>query len=355
MIPPLMSAVLLNGHGGLDQLAYRTDVPVPRPGLSEVLIEVGAAALNNTDLNLRMGWYSKTVATSTAETTAGDTVHQDAGWSGAALSFPRIQGVDACGRIVAVGVGVSSDRLGERVLIDPILRDPDGRTRYFGSDCPGAFANFTVVPSANACRIDSPLSDAELASFPCAYLAAEHMLTKASVTANECVLITGASGGVGSAAVQLATLRQARVIAISQPTKIASVKSLGAYQVLSRDQALVDALGAHSVDVVIDVVGGPAFTSLLAVLKPHGRYAVAGAIAGPLVSLDLRTLYLKDLSFFGCTIPPPAIFQQLIHYLQCGALKPIISARFPLSELAQAQAAFLQKSHIGKIVIQVKS
>jgi len=355
MIPPVMSAILLKGHGGLDQLEYRTDVPVPTPTHGEVLVEVGAAGLNNTDLNLRMGWYSKTIETSTADTlTESVTVDQDAGWSGSALSFPRIQGADACGRIVAVGSGVPTSRLGERVLIDPIIRDADGATRYFGSDCAGGFAAYTAVPNANACRIDSTLTDAELASFPCAYLAALNMLTRSSVVAGDRVLISGASGGVGSAAVQLAKARGAYVVAISQPAKLGAVKSLGADQVLTRDQDLIKALGSQSIDVVIDVVGGSAFASLLETLKPHGRYAVAGAIAGPVVTLDLRTLYLKDLSFFGCTIPTASVFQELLTYVQNNAVKPVISATFPLAKMAQAQSLFLEKNHTGKIVLQVK-
>ncbi|MBS0394303.1 MAG: alcohol dehydrogenase catalytic domain-containing protein [Proteobacteria bacterium] len=199
-----MRAALLLGHGGFEQLAVRDDVPVPAPAAGEVLVRVRAAGVNNTDLNLRTGWYSK-AATDGA---TGGARAADAGWTGTALAFPVIQGADACGEVVAVGAGVAAARIGERVLVDPVLRGPPGTPpRYLGSDCPGAFAEYVAVPARNACRIESPLADAELASFPCSYLAAEHMLQRAGAGDGDTVLVTGASGGVGSAAVQLARRR----------------------------------------------------------------------------------------------------------------------------------------------------
>jgi NADPH:quinone reductase-like Zn-dependent oxidoreductase len=105
-----MAAVLLTGHGGLDRLEYRTDVPVPRPEEGEVLIQVAAAGINNTDVNTRIGWYSKVVTSGTGEggAAAFDAIDDvDATWSGKALEFPRVQGADVCGRIVDGGEGVS--------------------------------------------------------------------------------------------------------------------------------------------------------------------------------------------------------------------------------------------------------
>ena len=152
--PRTMSAVLLTGHGGLEKLEYRTDVPVPRPGSGEVLIQVAAAGINNTDVNTRIGWYSKAVTSKTGEGgTAGfDAVDDvDATWSGRALEFPRIQGADVCCRIVDVGEGVSRDRIGERVLVRNMLRTPVDYRPFecwtFGSECDGGFAQFTVAPA----------------------------------------------------------------------------------------------------------------------------------------------------------------------------------------------------------------
>jgi NADPH:quinone reductase-like Zn-dependent oxidoreductase len=345
-LPRKMKAVLLRGHGGFEQLDYREDVPVPRPAAGEVLIRVGAAGVNNTDINTRIGWYSK--ATAEAAPAA------DAAWTGEAVGFPRIQGADACGRIVAVGTGIASDRIGERVLVDPILRPASAGAApcaYFGSDRDGAFAEYAVVPAANAWRITSELSDVELASFPCSYGAAENMLSRAEVSAEETVLVTGASGGVGSAAVQLARRRGARVIAVAGAAKAGLIRSLGASQVLERNADLLATLGRESVDAVIDVVGGARFPQLLEVLRRAARYAVAGAIAGPHVELDLRTLYLKDLRLLGCTMFAPEVFRNLVGYIERGEIRPLVSATHPLRDIVAAQQDFLTKSHVGKIVL----
>jgi NADPH:quinone reductase-like Zn-dependent oxidoreductase len=355
MIPRTMQAILLKGHGGLEQLEFRDDVPVPEPAAGEVLVQVGAAAVNNTDINTRIGWYSKSVATATADAVveaASDAT--DGGWAGNPFVFPRIQGTDVCGRIVAVGAGVAAARIGERVLVDPVLRPADGSlvgVGYVGLERDGGFAGFVTVPASNASRIESALTDVELASFPCAYGTAENLLTRASVVQGETVLVTGASGGVGSAVVQLARLRGARVIAVTTRDKAGDVVALGAQQIVARDTSVVQALGRDSVDVVVDVVGGAAFTGLLDVLKRGGRYAVAGAIAGPVVSLDLRTLYLKDLCLLGCTVTTPEVFARLVDLIQGGALRPVVRAVYPLADIALAQSDFLGKAQTGKIVL----
>ncbi len=346
-----MRAVLLKGHGGTEQLEVREDVPVPIPAPGEVLVSISAAAINNTDINTRLGWYSKAIVSATGSTQAPEATARDSGWAGNPLTFPRIQGADACGRIVAVGPDVEARRIGERVLIDPVIRSTPGAPGYFGSDIPGAFAQFAAVPARNAVAIDSTLSDIELASFPCAYLAAENMLTRAEVAAGDRVLVTGASGGVGSAAVQLARRRGAHVTALAGAAKTDALRTLGAARVLAREADLVAELGRESIDSVIDVVGGPRFVQLLDVLARGGRYAVAGAIAGPVVELDLRTLYLKDLRLLGCTIPDEQVFANLVRYIERGEIRPLVSATFPLSKIAAAQESFLQKSHLGKIVL----
>ena len=351
MVPNYMRAVLLKGHGATDQLELRSDVAVPIPARGEVLIRIRAAAINNTDINMRVGWYSKSTAPATESTrTAGARV-ADSGWAGDALSFPRIQGADACGHIVAVGPDVDPGRVGDRVIIDPVLRPASGGPLYFGSDTQGSFAEFAAVPARNACAIRSTLSDVELASFPCAYLAAENMLTRAGILAGESVLVTGASGGVGTAAVQLARRRGARVIALAGEPKSAPIQALGASRVLPRDADLLSELGRESIQAVVDVVGGTLFVQLLNVLARGGRYAVSGAIAGPLVELDLRTLYLKDLRLLGCTIPDPEVFPNLVGYIERGEIRPVVSATYPLNEIAAAQDSFMEKSHVGKIVL----
>ena len=360
-VPRTMKAVVLTGHGGFERLEYRTDVPVPAPAPGEVLVRVAAAGVNNTDINTRTGWYSRSVTEgTTAAGAAGGysvTASGDSGWTGGRFVFPRIQGADACGEIVATGSEVAASRVGERVLVEPVFLAPGGAASdavYFGSERDGAFAEYAAIPAAHAYRIESACSDAELASFPCAYSAAENMLARAGLRAGETVLVTGASGGVGSAAVQLARRRGAQVIAVASAAKAALVTSLGASRVVPRGSDLIAAVGTESVHVAIDVVGGPQFHELLAVLRRGGRCAVAGAIGGPLVELDLRTLYLKDLRLLGCTVLEPGIFGNLIGYIERGEIRPVVAATYPLAAIVAAQRDFLEKQHAGKIVLLVR-
>ncbi len=353
-----MSAVLLTGHGGFDKLEYRTDVPVPKLSKGEVLIKVGAAGINNTDINTRIGWYSKSVTTDTGEAAADGletAEEEDASWSGVPLSFPRIQGADCCGRIVSVSEGVDEKRIGERVIVRNMLRTYVDYRPFecwtLGSECDGAFAQYTKAPAGEAYAITTDWTDAELASIPCAYSTAENMIHKAGLTSGEKVLVTGASGGVGSAAVQLAKRRGAHVIALAGASKMDRVQSIGADRVIARGDSLVTSLGHESVHVVADLTAGRQWPNLLDVLRRGGRYAVAGAIAGPIVELDVRTLYLKDLSFFGCTFQEDIVFQNLIHYIENGEIRPVVDKVYPLKDIVTAQKDFLGKNFMGKLVL----
>ncbi|GAA0787993.1 alcohol dehydrogenase [Roseibium denhamense] len=352
-----MHAVLLTGHGGMEKLDYRTDVLIPQPKPGELLIQIAAAGINNTDINTRIGWYSKAVneGTETGGAIGFDSVDDDdASWSGTPLAFPRIQGADVCGHVVAVGDGVSDTRIGERVLVRNMLRTYVDFRPYecwtIGSECDGGFAQFAVAPAIETHAVACNWTDAELASVPCAYSTAENMLHRANVGA-ERVLVTGASGGVGSAAVQLAKRRGAEVTALSSASKTAEVMALGADRVIDRSVDLVAELGAGSMDVVIDLVAGDQWSSFLDVLRRGGRYVTAGAIAGPLAQIDVRTLYLKDLTLFGCTFQEDEVFTNLIRYIEAGEIRPVVARTYPLRDIALAQADFLAKEHTGKLVL----
>lgn len=355
-IPKTMHAVYLLGNGGPDQLAYRTDVPVPDPGADEVLIRVGAAGVNNTDVNTRIGWYSKNVVSGTNDGGDGFSVDVtgDGSWDGAALDFPRIQGADIAGVVVAAGTNVDPERVGQRVLVRPMqtaMVDDPRNCQTIGSEFDGGFAQFCTVHSSEVFAIDTGLDDTELASFPCAYSTAEGMLHKAELADGERVLITGASGGVGSAAVQLAKRRGAHVIAVASKAKWADVEALGADQLLDRNADLLEVLGPDSVDVVADVVAGPGFPALLDLLVKQGRYVTSGAIAGPIVDLDVRTLYLKDLTLLGSTNQPYEVFENLVGYIERGEVTPVVAATYPLSDIVEAQEDFLAKKFTGKLVL----
>lgn len=353
VVPELMSAVQLIGHGGTDQLVYTKFAIVPKAGPGEVLIKVLAAGINNTDINTRLGWYSAQETASTSEALNTDRLPTDGDWTGTGLKFPRIQGADVCGTIVRAGAGVAESRIGQRVIVQSCLLSLQhgAFTPWLGSERDGGFAQFVAAPALDTYHIHSALSDAELAAVPCAFATAENLLSRAGLCANESVLITGASGNVGIAAIQLAKRRGAHITAIAAPAKFNELHAIGADHCCERGAAIATSLVHNSFDVIVDVVGGPHWPTLLQLLKPRGRYAVSGAIAGAIVELDLRKLYLKDLTMFGCTSQALHIFTDLVGYIERNEIKPIIARQFPLSDIAIAQEEFLSKKHIGKIVL----
>ena len=300
-----MKAVVTTGNGGFDKLHYR-EVPMPELGAGEVLIKVLAAGVNNTEINTRLGWYS------------------GGGWH-IPTPFPFIQGTDCCGIVAETFDSADAALVGKRVLVRPCMR-PDGfdsmLNLWMGSDFDGAFAQYVKVPAREVFPIDSTWTNAELGSIPCSYGSAENMVHRSGVASGEHVLVAGASGGVGSAVVQLAKVRGATVTAIVGKSKMDEVLRIGADFVVDRDSDLESEIDEESIDVVIDNVGGPHFEGELKALKRGGRYASSGAIGGPMVNLDLRTMYLKDLTLIGCTAWDEPVFPQLMSYIDSIRIKP---------------------------------
>ena len=352
-ISDTMAAVYLTGYGDDDKLQYVTNAPVPTPGPDEVLIRVTAAGVNNTDINTRIGWYAREITNgSTDAAGAADEQTAASGWNGD-IDFPRIQGADACGRIVAVGTNVDPARIGERVLV-ATLQDAYSHTEMgcitWGSEKDGGFAQYAVAHDTETFAVECDWTDIELASIPCAYSTAEGMLHRVGLGA-ERVLISGASGGVGSAAVQLAKRRGAEVIAVASTSKAEAVHGLGADEVIDRGVDLLERFGDNSFDVIVDVVAGPFFAQVTQLLRTGGRYITAGAIAGPIVELDVRDLYLKDLTLEGSTYQDPEVFPNLVGYIERGEIRPVVAATYPLADIVEAQHAFLEKEFVGKIVL----
>ncbi|NOR61410.1 MAG: zinc-binding dehydrogenase [Rhodobacteraceae bacterium] len=338
-IPAKMSGAVLIKHGGPEALEWRKNIPMPSIGPHEVLLRVLAAGINNTDINTRTGWY------------APEDASDKGGWSGA-LQFPRIQGGDICGRIVAIGAAVLGFEIGQRVtcplvMARPTVDNPVGCI-VLGSEFDGGFAQYCKIEARDLHDVTgSPLSNVEIAAIPCAFGTAENMLRRAGVTKGQSVLISGASGGVGLAAVQLACLRGAVVTGICSEAKFDAVLGAGASAVLARSAPLP----ASAFDAVIDVVGGPAWPAMIKALKPAGQYAIAGAIGGPMVEADLREIYLRDITLHGCTYQPLEVFERLVKLMNAGEIRPLVSKTYPLVQIAEAQRDFEAKTYPGKLVL----
>lgn len=328
-----MMAMVTVGHGGYEQLVYR-EVAMPTLGAGEVLLQVLAAGINNTDINSRVGWYG-------------------AGWN-SATPFPLIQGADCCGRIVAMAADVTGHTLGHRVLVRSCMRTAgfgSMETRWLGTDFDGAFAQYVKVPAPEVFAVNTQWSDAELASLPCSWGTAENMLERAQVCSSEQLWVTGASGGVGSAVVQLAKRRGAVVTAITSRDKSAQVAQFGADRVLCREDGVAALEALEAPHVVVDNVVGPGFAALLKMVSRGGRYVTSGAIAGADVALDMRDLYLRDITLIGSTAWDEVVFPHLIGYVERNEIRPVVAATYPLKDMALAQQAFLEKRHTGNLVL----
>lgn len=363
-IPTSMHAMLLTAHGDVDKLVYHDDVAVPQPGAGEVLVQVTATAKNNTDRKAREGLYPTRDKGDVTSFAMGGTP---------TLTFPRIQGADIAGRIAAVGDGVDSARIGQRGLLDfniyadqrpDINLTPD----YYGHGADGGFAEYVVVPADQFHHVpNSELADAELASMGmCSYQTAYHMMTSANIRAGERVLVTGASGGVGTALIQLCRVVGAIPYALSQPDKAEALLELGAEAVFDRQhidqlEALVrKATGDRPIDAVMDLVGGEMTDRFIDTMifdmkarDSYPRLSIAGASGGNLSEIMWTRIYLYQVQIFGVSHGTREEAAQLIEWIRSGQLRPVLHGAFRLSDLHQAERYFVERSKgfLGKIVI----
>lgn len=339
-----MRAVRLVAHGGPEVLELH-EVEVPQPRADEVLVRVAACGVNNTDVWTREGSYGLP--------------GPPAGWLGP-LDFPRIQGADVVGEVVASDGASGGDLVGRRVLVDPAIYAGDGPDALpvdiLGSERDGGYAEHVVVPASCAHPVDdSPLDDVELACLPISYGTALGMVDRGGFGEGDTVLVTGASGGVGLAAVQVAVARGARVVAVSSAGKLEQVREAGADVVLDRGagdlaETVRDA-APQGVDGAVDVVAGPLLGRLTDLLAPGGRWVVAGALGGHDVSLDVRALYLNNLRLVGSTMHTPTQFAELVAMARDGRLRPVVARTFPLADAALAQSELEARHHVGKLVL----
>ncbi|WP_326835123.1 zinc-binding dehydrogenase [Amycolatopsis rhabdoformis] len=341
-----MRAVRITKHGGPEVLEL-AEVAVPAPQAGEVLVRISAVALNNTDLWTREGAYGR----------PGDATALS-GWRGP-IDFPRIQGADVAGRVVAIGAGADESLIGRRVIVDPAIYDSEAADAnpvgLMGSERDGGYAEYVTAPAERVHDVtESPLTDDQLATLPTAYGTALGMIERGRLTTGETVLVSGASGGVGLALVQIARARGAKVLAISSGRKIDQVREAGAHAVLDRAGDVtgqIRAAAPEGIDVALDVVAGALVSDGLPLLREGGRWVVAGALGGYDVSLDIRRLYLHNAQVIGSAMHTPAHFGLLVDLARQAAINPVIAATFPLSHAAQAQARLARRDHVGKIVL----
>ncbi|MET9806767.1 zinc-binding dehydrogenase [Streptomyces halstedii] len=344
---PLMRAVRITRHGGPEVLEL-TEVPVPDPQAGEVLVQVSAVALNNTDLWTREGAYGR----------PGDP-KATSGWRGP-IGFPRIQGADVAGRVVAVGAGVEVSLVGRRVVVDPAIYDTEGPDAnpvgLMGSERDGGYAEYVSAPAERVHDVsESPLTDDQLATLPTAYGTALGMIERGRLRKGETALVSGASGGVGVALVQIARARGAKVIAISSGPKIDAVREAGAHAVVDRAGDIagqIRSAAPEGIDVALDVVAGELLGEGLPLLREGGRWVVAGALGGYDVSFDVRRLYLHNAQVIGSAMHTPTHFGLLMDLARRAEVQPVVAAVFPLEQAAQAQEELSRRGHVGKIVMR---
>jgi NADPH:quinone reductase-like Zn-dependent oxidoreductase len=339
----------IDAHGELDQLKYRTDVPVPELASEEdVRVRVYAGALNHLDL-----WVVRGVPG----------VRITPGW---------ILGADCAGVVDAVGSLVTSVRVGDRVVVNPGVSDRTCeycRTgdnplclRYgiLGEHRPGTLADYLVVPAANVLSIPESVSLSTAAAFPLATLTAWRMVvTRAKVSAADQVLIRGIGGGVALASLQIAKLLGARVwVTSGSDAKLERARVLGADEVLNhRSQDVAKEVrartGKRGVDVVIDCVGEATWASSLGSLGKRGRLVTCGGTSGPMVETDVRRLFWNQWTIMGSTMGSDAEFAAIVGELGAGRLFPPVDSEFPLERGRDAFARLESGEQFGKVVVTV--
>lgn len=343
----MMKAVQVVGYGDVDQLQV-VDVPIPSPKQGEVLVHVKACGINNTEIWMREGAYG---------------TEKESGWRPEGVQFPRIPGSDITGEIVEVGNEVDEAMLGRRVVLFPFTSSgADGMEHiaddmsFIGSEYDGGYAEYVVWPAALC--YDMPLDCfVDSAAFSVSGLTAWHMNEQIGIKPGQTVVVTGASGGVGSLNIQIAAnVHGANVFAIVGDMKDENkLKALGANRVFSyRSETLADELleaNAGPVDAVLDVVGDALFKTSLDVLKNGGKFCISGSAGGQQTQLDFRKVYLKHITMYGSVLGTRDEFQAMLDAIGTGRIKPVIDRTFPLVEARDAQTYFKQRGKLGKIVL----
>jgi NADPH:quinone reductase-like Zn-dependent oxidoreductase len=347
-----MKAVVIRRHGGPDVLNLE-DVPVPEPGPGEVRIRVRACALNNMDIWARSG------------PPGGRPVFP---WR--ERQFPITTGGDAAGIVDATGPGVAGWRPGDRVVVDPILSC--GTCEYclageqtmcvhyhiFGEHTPGGLAEFTLAPAPNLLRVPDHVPF-EKAAVPAAYCTAWRMLiTAGGLRAGEDVLVVGASGGVGTAALLIARMAGARriVAIVGGAEKARKAEALGAIAIDHREHAawserVLGVTGGAGVHLAADPVGAPTWVQTIRSLRRGGRMTICGASGGERPDFDIREVYQRHRRIVGAPMGNVGDLRAVMSAIFAGAIDPVLHTVLPLTEIRAAHRMMEGREHFGKVVL----
>jgi NADPH:quinone reductase-like Zn-dependent oxidoreductase len=342
-----MKALYFSQHGERDQLEYG-ELPDPEPGHGEVLVEIRAAALNHLDIWIRRGW------------------------PGLKLALPHVGGSDGAGLVAALGPGVSGFEVGERVVIDPgVSTIEDEWTRrgldsvspgyqILGESRSGTLAERIAIPALNLMRIPDGFSFTEACAPLLTGLTAWRMLMVVGrLRAGESVLIVGAGGGVNSIAIQLAKLAGATVYALtSSPEKIRRAIDLGADEVLDYradpnwSKAIFKLTGRRGVDIVVDNVGQATVDQSLRSLARGGRLLTVGNTSGFNYEIDIRMMFVKQVSWLGSTMGSHQDFRDVMRLVWDRKLRPVIDRVMPLRDGREAVGVVEEGQQFGKVVLE---
>ncbi|CAN5757172.1 zinc-binding dehydrogenase [soil metagenome] len=342
-----MLAAVFSEFGGPEVVRVE-EVAVPEPGPGEVRLLVGAAAMNHLDLWVRRGLPIET-------------------------TMPHIGGSDIAGVVDALGEGVAGGgrfvREGARVVVNPSVSCGEcewcekgeeslcARYRIIGEHTQGGFAEYVVVPARNLYPIPDGYPMETAAAAPLVFLTAwRGLTTRGRLAAGESVLITGASGGVATAAVQIAKHVGARVYAVSTGEHEARLRSLGADVVYDRERVDYSKevwrdTGRRGVDVVFDSVGAATWTQNVRAAARGGRIVVYGATTGPTLETDARQVFWKQLEILGTTMSNNAEFEQVMALVFSGVMEPVIDVVWPLDRIREAHRRLEGGEQFGRIVI----
>ncbi len=334
-----MRALLTTSHGNREVLRLVTDYPAPNPLEGEVVVDVAATAVNYHDIFTRRGM------------------------PGIQIALPLVVGSDIAGTIAALGEGVTGWSIGDRVLIDPVLRD--GRIGMIGETIDGGRAEQVKVSAEQLVPVPDGVSLEDAAALPLAYGTAHRMmLTRGRVAAGETILVLGASGGVGAACVQLAKLQGATVIACaSSPAKLSRLESIGAdYLVDYKAKDFVEQVqaitgkprvsGRGGVDVAVNFTGGTTWSATQRCVRLGGRILTCGATAGFKVETDMRYLWTFEHDILGSNGWSRDDLFSLLTLIRAGRFKPLIDKILPLEGAADAERMLEEREVVGKVILK---